>query len=675
MPARSFMLFLVIMLAALPAPAQRSAFTGEEAPEPASGEDSATAAPPEAELDPVEAALEKLDLRGRVGQLMVVTMEGSHMPTVSDLAFIRSYQPGGAMVRSVLQPSHAALYVTKLRGSEGLTGIPLFIGTNMYELVTRERGAPSGFAQLPSLLAVAATRDESAVEDLGTIMATQLATMGFDLHLGPNLSLAPTIPEAHGTLNTFGSDPAFVGRAGSTLFRVFDEAGILAVPSGFPGGGMDRVGRQPATLLTPAIHLTDLDLRPYIDLVRAGAPMIHVGDTHVPTLEERGGPACTSKVVLSGLLRGALHYEGVVLAGPMDIPAVLETMDSADAAILALRHGADMVLWRGASQGQMRGIDRVVQAVRDGIIPEGDLEAKVRRVLELKFARRLNARKKVREAEAEKLTKKRDLVARVYEVERRSITVVKNAGNVLPLVEEGSGPVGVTGTVGVEMMKENLEQYMRPVSQQVITTARHLGDITNFEVDRITRHIGGIRTMVCIVTDQLRPESVRYFIQSVKAEGPKVVAVLLGYPRALPCLEDADAIVLAYCDGADPQESLRAVGEVLAGRGAVAVPPLAAPLQARQGEELVFDIADVARTPLGRLPVEISEAWPAGLGVRLDPGLALKDVAWDFGDGRHGKGPRTTHTYAKAGEYTIALRVTDYQKQRQEQDFAIKVAE
>ncbi len=55
----------------------------------------------------------------------------------------------------------------------------------------------------------------------------------------------------------------------------------------------------------------------------------------------------------------------------------------------------------------------------------------------------------------------------------------------------------------------------------------------------------------------------------------------------------------------------------------------------------------------------------AGQSVTFDaspstePGHTITDYSWDFGDGSHGDGQAPTHTYTKAGDYTVTLAVTD----------------
>src|SRR5690606_32998178 len=114
------------------------------------------------------------------------------------------------------------------------------------------------------------------------------------------------------------------------------------------------------------------------------------------------------------------------------------------------------------------------------------------------------------------LEKQKQLARRVQAIEQQAITVVQNRDRILPLRKETSMPIGVTGTVGVEILGDALEKHIKPISKQLITTARHVGEIKDFEIRRVTSHIRGIKTVVLILTDTNRPEGQIALIKELK---------------------------------------------------------------------------------------------------------------------------------------------------------------
>ncbi|MBN2309553.1 MAG: PKD domain-containing protein [Candidatus Hydrogenedentes bacterium] len=613
------------------------------------------------EAEWIEEQVRSLSLRERVAQLMLVSLEGGPRFNSNDRAFLERFVPGGVIIPEVLEPATAANYIVSLRTTKAVarSGIPLLIGTNLYDLPRSYIEQSRLWAPLPSMLTIAAGADREGTAQLAELLAAQLTTMGFNLHLGPSLELAPTIPGLKGSIHCFGSDPRFAAESGAVFVETFTEHGVLALPMGFPGGGANRARKGPAVLSTPRECLAERELLPFIRAVEAGAPLIHVGATLVPTLGALDEVACLSPVVISDLLRGELGFDGVVVAGPMDINDIAAKRDPTEAAILALQAGADMIYWREAGHRVLKTIDEVVQAVESGALSPGVIDSAFVRVLRLKLDHDLHTRDLPDPDAANRLARTASYVEEAYRLERRSITIVQNRQGVLPLGRRASLPLGVTGVVGVEALHDALEEYIKPVAQQSISSARHGGRILDFEVERIASRAEAARTIVFVLTPNLELDGALALLRALKAKGPRVVVVLAGYPDILPSLVEADAIVLAYCDPATPEQSMRAVADVLAGQGALAVDVPGADRHSHPGQPDRYDVLDIVRCPAGRLPVTIEPPFEAGLALAYDPATSIKKVAWDFGDGVSLKKSAVDKAFAEPGRYPVTLTVTD----------------
>jgi len=648
-----------------------SLITAEEPPK--SGLAGTVERPAQAQPEPVQQAptpeSESIELREKAAQLMLVTLGGFYAPSGEDSNLLKQYTPGGVVIPAIARPAYAADYIELLRSgsTEARRGIPLLIGTNVYGLIGGEHAASSFFVQLPSLLSLAAARAPGSAARLGGLLGDCLTAMGFNLNLGPSLDLAPTLPGARGTVHGFGSSAAFAAEAGGALVEALAAKGILAMPMGFPGGGANKTATSPATLLTPRARLAEEDLLPYISAIEQGAEIIHVGPTLAGTIDPNSRPACLSPAVMRDLLRGTLGFKGLIVAGPVDAPEIKRLYDPALAALMALDAGADMIYWQSSGDTVIRGIETVVRAAQErrygGVAPPAlnpaIIDAAVERILTLKMEHKLIERKPPNKKNAEAISSKNRYPKESYSVERQSITVVKNQGNILPLTKEKSTPLGITGIVGVEELYDALEKPLKYVVQQPIATAKQVGDIEDFEIARLTTHNSGIRTVVCLFTDTRKTGGQVRLIRALKQNGARVIVVLLGYPTNLPALADADAIMLAYCDENSFGQSIRAVADTLLGEGSVGVLPPVRDMKTRAGKPETFNAADVVQTPAGRLPVTLADPFVAGYAVRCDPTHAIKKAVWDFGDGGTAKKTSTEYAYKTAGQYTVTLTVTD----------------
>lgn len=633
---------------------------------------------PEREQSPAQTLAQKIafmSLRQRVCQLMMVTLQGWPKPDTMDITLLSDHTPGSVIVPRMLRPGDGADYVSRLRvaAREQTSGIPLLIGANLYELPMWGWGPKDYFVPLPSLLSIAATGDPGAAERLADLLAKHLTAMGFDMHLGPTLELAPKLPGAKGSIQCFGGNPEFVAAAGAAMLKGLTDAGVVAVAMGFPGGGMNRTGKEPAVLLTPAAHFNDADLLPYKRAVEGGALMIHVGNTLAPTLDTSGLPASLSPAVISGVLRNTLGFGGVIVAGPMDTNDIARAYSPDHAALLAIKAGADMVCWASGGTMVMRSVERIVRSVESGDLSEGVLNAAVGRVLALKFGRGLAERKALNARTAGRLELNRRFSEEALAIERRAVVLVQNRNKTLPLIKGESTPVRITGVAGVEELHAALAKPLKHVDLQPIVSAKHGRQIFDFEVDRVTSRIGGIRTVVCLLTSDLRGPGTQDLLRQVRGAGARVVVVLIGLPDALPDFGEADAILVSHCDPKACDLAMKAVADALLGQGPPTIASSVGDLHTQVGKPETFKVSDVVRSPAGRLPVDIQAPFLAGFSLHYAAAPNVKKATWDFGDGRRATGLEVTKAYEAAGRYAVTLTVSDKNKETVSRTFYVVV--
>ena len=636
--------------------------TGRQAPKAApSAVQPATPIPPLPKTEPPDNT--ENALRQRIAQLMFVTLGGLGEPDTQDRELLVKSTPGGVIIPVLRTPKSAADYINTVRSlaNEKRNNLGLFIATDLYGLPRHENNAESVFVQLPTPMAIAAAASTTATEKLARLSADHLQAMGFNVCLGPALDLAPTLNGAKGTLQTFGTNPAFIADVAGTFAKTLAAQNLLAMPTGFPGGSFNRLGNSPATLLTPRARYLEEDGLPYARAIEAGVKLIHVAPTLVTGYDETSRPACLSKGIMNELLRTQLKYEGLVIAGPMDSPDIERLIDPQEAAVTGLGHGADMILWKANGPRINKAVETILLAIREGRLSEETINQAWARVEAVKKAAGLIDRPPVDPGKAEALSKKRTYADEAYAIERQSITLIKNRASVLPLQKDKSLPVGITGIVGVEGLKDILEKRLKQVVMQPIDTARHTGGIEDFEITRLTTHSGGLRTVICIFNDTLRIDGALRLVGELKKMNAQVVVVLLGHPKTAPQFKEADAIVLAYSYDADCTQSIRAVADILTGDAPPHVLPGKRPIKVQAAQPARFNAMDLISTPGGTLPVALSPEFPAGFSVSYDSANGIQKAIWNFGDGEETKGEQPEHVYKAPGQYTLTLTITGAQ--------------
>lgn len=612
-------------------------------------------------------------LKARIAQLVLITLEGTVNPSVRELQFLQNTPTCGVVMLQAFSASSAASHVNTLRKIGESTPFPLLIGADLYRFPETLRSSAPSFIQLPSLLSIAAARNSQCARNLAHLIARQIVVMGFNFHLGPSLELAPTLRGAAKTVNTFGNDPQVAAEAGALFYQTFLENGLMYVPTGFPGGGANKEQKGAAVLTTPESLLLKQDILPYHEVIQKGVQVIHVGNTLCPTIDEESRPASISPAVISGLLRERLGFTSAVIAGPLDDEIIQSRYDPAEAAVQALLAGADILYFQGKLPAVERAIAKIELAVKEGRLDEKRLDESLSRVYLLKkslspLQKPLHEKKVAQEAGH------KDLALASVAVERHAITLLKNDNNVLPLVNKVSTPVGITGTLGVDGLYTLLEKQLKPLAQQNIATARHIGEIQRFEIDRLTRHMSGVRTVICVLADTIRPETQAELITALKTKAPYVVVVHLGHPGHALKLIAADAVVLAYCNPHHVSQTIEAVADVLMGRAPVAILPIPEELSLRVGESRTFDAYEIVQVPAGRLPIQLSSEFPAGISTRYYPNDSIKSVEWDFGGKKMNK-VSVVRSFDTPGKIPSALTITDVFNEKIERSFMLVIHE
>ncbi len=620
---------------------------------------------------PAEGTAQKkaLDL-AKVSRLLLVTLEGVQQPSAKDGALLAECPPAGVVIPKLFRPAGAKIYIEGLRARDP----EILIGADLYEIARPDERGGAPFMPMPPLLALAAADDPEGARNLALLWGEHLRVMGFNLCLGPRLGLAPNHPEANGTLQCLGADPAFAAEAGTILCQSLETQGVVAMPMDFPGGGFNRIKQSPAVLSTPKSLLVDTDLRPYLEAIRGGARVIHVGPILAPTLDEERRPACVSKTVITQVLREALKFDGVIVAGPVDAPEIRGLYSADTAALMAIDAGADLVYVSGGPVAARRIAERLSVAVREGQIPKETVDAALTRVAALRTSVAGRDREKPQESRMAGLENRRPLEEAVLSIERQAITLVQNRGNVLPLLKKLSGPVGVTGVTGVDALQAALEKHLKHVSRQDIVTARHVGEIEDFEIRRITANLHG-GTIVCVLDASVRAGGAARLIREIKACSTRLIVVYLGYPKHLDTFAEADALLLAYSEGANSEETWKAIAEALTGQGAIGIIRRNTPIEMRVGERRTFDTQEICRTPAGQLPVKVSDRFPVGISVSMPLGERVDSAEWDFGNGDKARGAKTEYAYTAAGQYTLTLHLKDNRGKPLTRGFSINVSQ
>ena len=248
--------------------------------------------------------------------------------------------------------------------------------------VTYTSGSP-----YPGNAALGAVDDVALTRSVYAAIGTDLARLGINTDLAPCADvLAPDGSLVVGT-RSFGSDPALVARHVAAAVAGLQSAGVAACAKHFPGHG-STAGDSHRELATVAGTMQDLrvrDLPPFVAAIGAASLAMMPGHLRVPELTGEL-PATLSPAAITGLLRGELGFDGVVICDALEMKAASAAFGIPEAAVLAVIAGTDLLcLGRDTDEAMYHAVrSALADAVTSGRLAARRLEEAAARVARLR---------------------------------------------------------------------------------------------------------------------------------------------------------------------------------------------------------------------------------------------------------------------------------------------------
>lgn len=328
----------------------------------------------------VAARARRLPLERRVAQLFLVGFKGQDA-TSPVFRRLERLGLGGVVVEAAnyVGPEQLESLTGQLKATarQARREAPLV-------MTAQEGGQFSELFDLPPRKAPAEITDGREAAAGATSAAKALRRRGVNGVLAPVLDVGLGEGDALGK-RAFSDEPAKVADYARATVSAYRRRGVLAAPKHFPGLG-SATGPPDEGAANVGLSLEELrarDLVPFRAAVSARTPAVMVGHGSYVT-DDFATPASLSRAIIGDLLRRELRFRGVAITDDLASPAVSLTTSAPDAAIEAIKAGADMVYISGPRSEQESAHIAVLNAVRKREIPRERILEAVQRVLNAK---------------------------------------------------------------------------------------------------------------------------------------------------------------------------------------------------------------------------------------------------------------------------------------------------
>ncbi len=353
--------------------------------------------------DEVEAQLQQMTLREKVGQMFYIRMESLdpsiEWTTYDDLADINildvtenmkrvneDYPVGGIILYAwnIEDGAQLARVIPQVRA---LNGSPLLCIDEEGGRVARIANNPNfDVKRYESMVAIGATGDPQNAYECGNTIGTYLKYYDFDIDFAPVADVNTNPENIVIGPRAFSDDPAVAAPMVVNYLQGLKDAGITGCIKHFPGHGDTKADTHYGYASTQKTwaEMLACEMVTFKAGIQWGCRLVMTAHIGAPNVTGSDVPATMSPIILQDKLRGELGYQNIIITDGMEMGAITQQYTSAEAAVGSILAGADIVL---GPRYFIEAFDAVIDAVGNGTISEERINQSVRRILKLRKER------------------------------------------------------------------------------------------------------------------------------------------------------------------------------------------------------------------------------------------------------------------------------------------------
>lgn len=381
--------------------------------------------------------IKHMSVAEKVGQLFFVI--GQDEDNVNIEEFISKYQPGGMMYR----PDKAKKIKYEILVAQKTSKIPMFFAAN---LESGGNGIVTEGTWFGNPLQMAATDDPHYAYELGNVAGDEAYQVGNNMSFAPIVDIDNNFRNPIMNTRTFGSDKERVIKMADAQVKGLNDNHIIPVIKHFPGDGVDDRDQH----LVSSINSLSADEwmnsygEIYHHLIENGIPSVMIAHIMQPAWERKLDPgiedkdlrpASSSKLLIDGLLRKVLKFNGLAITDATPMIGYNAAMARKDLLPATINAGIDMILF---NKNINEDYQFIYDAIANGTLSMDRVDEAVTRILGTKLAQGImNTKDELIQLPPKELDlhlKEHEAIAR--DAAKKSVTLVKDRDKLLPITPE-----------------------------------------------------------------------------------------------------------------------------------------------------------------------------------------------------------------------------------------------
>ena len=343
--------------------------------------------PQRKERSKAEILLEGMTLKDKVYQMFMVSPEqitgvqAATMAGVTTKDAVTKYPVGAILYdsKNILESEQITQMVTTTAG---------YMTTAPFTVISEEPGDNSPLFSKLGLTKYnnAYTYKNDGTEKITEIysnISTELKNHGFNTNLAPVADIWSNTRNTYISTRAFANDYQTAGAMTAAAVKASKENGILTAVKYFPGYGdcAENPNDGACYSYKTLDELKNDDFNTYKNGIDAGADFVVCANVNMPEVDPYY-PASLSTIFVNDLLKGYLGFDGIIISGAQKIKAITSEYSAADAAVMAVDAGCDMIMLPANID---QAVNAIIQAVNDKSISESRINESVLKILNKKI--------------------------------------------------------------------------------------------------------------------------------------------------------------------------------------------------------------------------------------------------------------------------------------------------
>lgn len=331
--------------------------------------------------DPVEKILQSMTLTEKIGQMVMIGVQGTAVNDDSRY-MLTQYHIGGVIFfdRNLETRAQAKSFAADLNKAAA-EKVPLFFA------IDEEGGRVSRMKHEipppPSQEEIGRSGDPALAYRYAKSVAQDLKSIGV------NVNFAPVADVGSRDTRSFSDNENVVAEFVDEAAHGYEDAGIFYCLKHFPGIGLGAVDShvEVSTIDASREILETIDLVPFRKTIAAhdnSKFMVMVGHLKYSAIDA-GNSASVSPAVMK-ILRDELGYTGVIITDDLEMGATANHNTFSEVGAAAIKAGADIALVCHEYEHETDVYIGILDAVQRGEISENRIDESVRRILKMKLA-------------------------------------------------------------------------------------------------------------------------------------------------------------------------------------------------------------------------------------------------------------------------------------------------